>query len=521
MKKYLYLLLCLTVLLFAQCANEKKQDPTDDTALETDELGTIKIDVTGTAEAKEHFMDGLLLLHSFEYADAEAQFKKAQALDSTFVMAYWGEAMTKNHPLWRHQDTEEAQAILQKLAPDKTARIAMAQTALEKDLLQGAEILFGDGDKDDRDLLYRDHMETLQQKYPDNHEVSALYALSLLGTVKDGRDYEVYGKAATIAQGIISENNNHPGALHYLIHAYDDPQHAAKALQAANSYSRVAPDAGHALHMPSHIYVALGMWDEVIRSNIASYDASVERMKRKELDNDARGYHAFKWLMYAKLQKEQYDEALTQVKMMKQYCTEMPSPRARSHYAQMRALYLNESGRWDDPIATDTIDVSDLIVVLKAVDAFTQGNLHYHKKDKEALATTITQLEMEIKNAETDVLVKGGKMCSGVSYYNQLPNQQDIDRSKVILHQLKAMKALLANQEQKAIAEMQRAVDMEEKGSFMFGPPEVIRPSPEFYGNYLMEKGKTAEAKAMFEKAIERAPNRLIPTQALKSLTDI
>lgn len=521
MKKLTFLFIALTTILMLQCSSESlHSDTTKVSDSETDELGSIQIDVTGDAAAKKHFMDGMLLLHSFEYDDAAEQFQKAQAIDSTFVMAYWGEAMTKNHPLWRAQFTDEAQAILQRLAPDKAARLAMAQTDFEKDLLLGAEILFGEGKKEDRDLLYRDHMASLQTKYPDNHEVSALYALSLLGSVKDGRDYEVYGKAANIAKGIISENDNHPGALHYLIHAYDDPMHANKALLAANNYSQVAPDAGHALHMPSHIYIAMGMWDEVIRSNIASYDASVERMKKKGLDNNARGFHAYKWLMYAKLQKGQFDEAHEQVEQMKTYSAEEnSSPRTRSHYAQMRALYLNETGKWDDPIALDTIDVSDLIIALKAVDAFTNGMRQYHNKDSKALAATIANLNQEIQNAETDVLVKGGKMCSGVSYYNQLPNQQDIDRSKVILHQLNAMAALLDNKDQIAEAEIKKAVDIEEGVSFMFGPPEVIRPSPEFYATFLMERGKTAEAKAMFEKVLERAPNRKIPKDQLASVS--
>ena len=146
-------------------------------------------------------------------------------------------------------------------------------------------------------------MEQLSEKYPNNHEISAFYALSLLGSVPDGRDDAIYGKGAIIAKGIIEENPNHPGALHYLIHSYDDPAHAHLALNAANSYAKVAPEASHALHMPSHIYLAMGMWDEVISSNINSYQASINRMERKNLDNNARGYHAYHWLQYGYLQK--------------------------------------------------------------------------------------------------------------------------------------------------------------------------------------------------------------------------
>ncbi len=514
MKNLLYLF--ILSILFVQCTSPKDQDQPEITAEnETTELGQISIEVSGREEAKSNFIDGLLLMHSFEYEDAAEKFIEAQKLDSTFVMAYWGEAMTKNHPLWRAQFTKEARAALNKLAASKEERLAMAKTTFEKEMLEGAEILFGEGVKEDRDILYKDHMELLHQKYPDNHEVAALYALSLLGSVKGGRDYEVYGKAANIVQSIIAENGNHPGALHYMIHSYDDPAHAFKALKAANKYSKVAPDAGHALHMPSHIYIALGMWDEVIKSNIVSYNASVERMERKGLTNDARGYHAFKWTMYALLQKGAYEKARTYVEEMKKNCYEFPSLRARSHFIQMRALYLSDSGNWDDPMVKDTVSFDDLIVSLKAVQRLVDGMAAYHKQDVGALSVEIKQLKSDIEIAENQVILKGGKMCSGVSYYNQLPNQQDIDRSIIILNELLALEALLKNDEESAIASMKSAVELEEKTSFMFGPPEVIKPAPELYGEFLLKKGDKQLAKTMFEKTLERAPKRKIATENL------
>ena len=163
-------------------------------------------------------------------------------------------------------------------------------------------------------------MKNLRKKYPNNHEISAFYALSLLGSVKDKRDYDTYGKAAKIAQSVIDENPKHPGALHYLIHSYDDPGHAHLALEAANSYAKIAPEANHALHMPSHIYVALGMWDEVISSNRAAFDASVKRIERKQLEGKDFDYHSLKWLMYGLLQKGEFDEAKQLVTDMEGYC---------------------------------------------------------------------------------------------------------------------------------------------------------------------------------------------------------
>lgn len=273
MKHLFYILTC--VVLFVQCKEKQSL------SLEEVSLGDVNFAVTGSDEALPYFQEGLLLLHSFEFEDAAEKFVKAQQIDSSFVMAYWGEAMSYNHPLWRERYSEDGIAALEKLAGTKEERLSMAKTTIEHDLLEAVEILYSEGDKKEVDMAYKNQMENLYKKYPEHHEVAAFYALSLLGSSKSRKEDDHYELGAKIVQSIIDENPQHPGALHYLIHSYDDPDHATLALDAANSYSKVAPDAEHALHMPSHIFVALGMWDEVINSNIASYEASVARMEDK------------------------------------------------------------------------------------------------------------------------------------------------------------------------------------------------------------------------------------------------
>lgn len=245
----------------------------------TDYLGIVNIEISGDQDALPHFEKGLLLLHSFEYDDAREAFLEAQEIDPNMAMAYWGEAMSYNHNLWSEQNYESATETLAKL---KEIDYSDTVSDLEKDLIESLFVLYKpQTDKHERDVAYSKYMENLNDKYPDNHEVAAFYALSLLGSAEEGRDDALFEKGAKIAQGIIEENPNHPGALHYLIHSYDDPAHANLALSAADNYSKVAPDASHALHMPSHIYVASGMWDEVVSSNISSYEASLHRMERK------------------------------------------------------------------------------------------------------------------------------------------------------------------------------------------------------------------------------------------------
>lgn len=506
--KYITFLILATFLLI-QCKNKQTETTPDAN------LGEVEFEVTGSEEAIPYFREGLLLLHSFEFEDAAQKFVEAQELDSNFVMAYWGEAMSYNHPLWRERYTDDGLAALEKLAATKEERILLAKTPLEKELLQAIEILYSDGEKKQLDIEYKNQMERLHQKYPKHHEVAAFYALSLLGAANNGRDVASYEKGARIAQGIINENPNHPGALHYLIHSYDDPDHAPLALEAANSYSKVAPDAEHALHMPSHIYVALGMWDDVIRSNIASFDASVSRMKQKNLDSDARGYHAFKWLMYGYLQKGNFEKAKEMVYDMKRFCEEKPSSKARSHFIMMKGAYLTESGNWDDQIAETTVSTDKMSLLTKAVQEFTQGLLAYHNNQKDGLSTAINSLSEMRSEAEKKMEVSTSKMCSGVSRYLQPPSVNEVNSVKVLELELYAVLALLNNDEQAAEKWFKEATEAEEATTYTYGPPNIVKPSFELYGEWLLKKGRKEEAEIQFEKVLKRAPKRMLAMEGI------
>ena len=500
MKYALYIL--SMAFLFIQCGDKKAPVSPDAN------LGKVVLEVTGSEKAAPYFHDGLLLLHSFEFEEAAVNFVKAQEIDSNFVMAYWGEAMSYNHPLWRERYSEEGIAALKKLANTKEERLAMAKTPLEHDLLDAVEILYAEGDKIEQDKAYCSQMQSLHKKYPTHHEVSAFYALSLLGSSKSRKEDSNYEMGAKIVQEIIDENPHHPGALHYLIHSYDDPDHAKLALDAANRYSKVAPDAEHALHMPSHIFVALGMWDEVIKSNIASYEASVARMKAKDLDNDAIGYHAFKWLTYGYLQKGDFEKAKELVYDMKQYCEEKPSSKARAHYIMMKADYLTESENWTDPIANDTVNLDKLNLLVKGVQIFTEGMSGYENGDQSAINTAITELLSMQTNAETQMVIGAPKMCSGVSRNLQPPTVNQVNSIKVLEYELNASLALLKKDEKTAEAWMKKATKMEDETKFTYGPPGIVKPSFELYGEWLVSKDRKKEAGIQFEKGLERAPKR-------------
>lgn len=508
--RYAFYLLAITF-LFVQC-----KDTTELPVEEENKLGEVHFEVTGSAEAAPYFHEGLLLLHSFEFEDAAEKFVKAQEIDSNFVMAYWGEAMTYNHPLWDERYSEEGTAALEKLADTKEERLALAQTDLERDLLEAVELLYAEGDKIEQDIAYKNKMEEIYKQYPNHNEIAAFYALSLLGSSKSREEDDYYERSAKIVQGIIDENPNHPGALHYLIHSYDDPDHATMALEAAHRYSKVAPDAGHALHMPSHIFVALGMWDEVISSNVASYEASVTRMKEKGLDNDARGYHSFKWLMYGYLQKGNFDKAKEMVYDMKQYSEETPSSRARAHYIMMKADYLTESGQWTDPIANDSVDITEMNLILQSVQAFTQGMYGYKNDKKEILEMAINEMDSMLSIAETQVVIGSPKMCSGVSSYLQPPSESEVNSVKVLQYELQAFLALMNEDDKTAEMWMKEATTLQGATKYTYGPPVIVKPSFELYGEWLLDQNRIEEAQQQFEKSLERAPNRRISKEGME-----
>ncbi|MCB9267423.1 MAG: tetratricopeptide repeat protein [Lewinellaceae bacterium] len=471
-------------------------------------LGEVHLKVTGAEEAMPSFEKGLLLLHSFEYDDARAAFQKARELDPSFAMAYWGEAMTHNHGLWRQQDLEAARAVLEELAPTSAERLEKAPTKMERDFLRAVEVLYGEGEKVERDKAYSAFMEKLYKKYPGNHEVAAFYALSLLGAVPVGRDEEAYETGAVIAEGILKENPNHPGALHYLIHSYDDPGHAHLAKLAADSYADVAPDAAHALHMPSHIYVALGMWHEVVASNEASYGASVSRMESRGLDNDARSYHAFHWLLYGYLQQGRYDDARRIMEQMKQYTEELPSKSARSYLVRMKGNYLVETEEWDGPFAETEVDMEELNLKFQAIDHFLEGMKAYRKGDAARVRAMLEKMASARQQASMSVTREGVPMCSAGSGYGKA-NQLDIDEAYILELELKGLLAMVEGREVDAERWLKEATSVQDNASYSYGPPEVVKPSYELYGEWLLEQGRPEEALEQFGRALKRGPQRV------------
>lgn len=470
----------------------------------------LRLDSSANDKALPHFQKGLLLLHNFEYVDAAEEFIAAQKEDPDFVMAYWGEAMTYDHPVWGDLDIEKSRQALAKIDASNASREDRAKTELERDFIKAVNILFGSGSKPDREKAYSEFMGTLAEKYDGNNEVSAFYALSLFPLKSGWSEWEDHNvKAAEIASKILDTDPNHPGALHYLVHANDHPDHANASLKAADKYAEVASYAGHALHMPSHIYLALGMWDDVVRSNEVAWKASVDRKNAKRLSNDELSYHTHLWLMYGYLQQGRYDRAKEVLQEQIRLTKELPSADARVHLIRMKAHYLFETGRFDASEANPDVNSNDLEHFADFVNRLSKGYKAFGMKKSDELKKIISDFETELEKATALKKTSDNiPICGVTSSVRKSASAFEIRLGNLLVLELKAMHAWLKSDFVNAEKYLKEALP--KPGSVVIGPPAAIIPANELYGNLLLSLNRFDEAGEQFSLARHASPNRLL-----------
>ncbi len=495
MLKRIIFLQLLPLMVMLGCSDQGKE-----------QLGDLSFEVDGKEEAQSSFKRGLLLLHSFEFEDAADAFLAARTIDPDFVMAYWGEAMTCNHPLWRFQDKDKAMLILNALSTDPEKRIDLAQTEIEKDFMRAIHTLYGQGSKEDNDQAYAEHMKKMYEKYPGHDEVASFYSIALLGSISSGRDEAIHQKAADIAKEVIERSPRHPGALHYYIHAYDDPENARQAVAAADRYSEVAPSAAHALHMPSHIYLAIGDWSKVISSNEDSWKASYDRKISKGLSNDALDYHSLHWLLYGYIQVGKYDKAQSLLEDMMDYCEELPSVRARYHLVLMRSTFAIGTNQFNHPSLDIKMEMNDLNVLYRTIDRSVKSMKAYNRRDSASLYELSRAIKKDIYFNEIFLSSEDVKLCSGSD--PTVPNSFDIQQAKVMEIQSQALMARLSGEEEKAYSLLQEAVNIEMEISQAYGPPPIVKPSAELMGEWQIKDGHPDKAIDYFKQSLVQAPNR-------------
>jgi tetratricopeptide (TPR) repeat protein len=468
------------------------------------ELGTINFPTSAKPAAQAPFLTGVKGLYNFEFDIAAEAFRESQKADPGFALAYWGEAMSFNHPLWAQQDLAAARKVLDRLAPTAAARAAKAPAGKERDLVEAADVLFGAGDKLARDIAYADALKKIHAKYPKDDEIACLYALALLGTGRPGvSNARNAMQAAAIAQDIFQRNPKHPGAAHYIIHSFDDPDHAILSLSAARAYSKIAPSAAHALHMPSHIFVQLGMWDDVIASNIVAYKAAVDLAQAKSLPRGREDFHTLSWLQYAYLQEGKVDEAQKCVDQAKAVADKDTAPNIRDGYASMKARQVVESAKWEK-LALPTGAVRD------------GGAPGYDGSAAYLLAAGLSAAKLGDVATATTAVEKLKAMRT------QAESGSNAYRSKPFAIMEKEVEAALAMaQKDTATADrlLKEATAIELTLDAPSGPADPIKPSFELYGELLVEQGRMADAKVQFEQSLSRMPNRRAALQGLERAT--
>jgi tetratricopeptide (TPR) repeat protein len=465
------------------------------------ELGAINFPSSAKPAAQASFLTGVKALYNFEFDIAADAFRDTQKADPAFALGYWGEAMSYNHPLWAQQDLPAARKALEKLAPTAAARAAKAPAGKERDLIDAEEVLFGAGDKLSRDIAYSQSMGRLHAKYAADDEIGCMYALSLLGTARPGdKTTRNSMQAAAIVQDIFARHPQHPGAAHFIIHAFDDPDHAILSLKAARAYSKIAPSAAHALHMPSHIFVQLGMWDDVIASNIVAYKAADDLATAKDLPRGREDGHTISWLQYAYLQKGQFADAERTLATFKAIADRDPAPNVKDVYAGMKARQVIESEKWEKlPVASGAVrDGGAPGYDGNAAYLLAAGLSAAHLGDAATAQAALDRLTAMRKQAESGsnayrakpFSVMEKEVASGIAHLNQ-----NVPEAERLLKEATAIEATM---------------------DAPSGPVEPIKPSFELYGELLSAQGKTKEATTLFEQSLQRTPNRRLSVIGLQ-----
>ncbi|HWX26393.1 MAG TPA: lipocalin-like domain-containing protein [Steroidobacteraceae bacterium] len=462
-------------------------------------LGTTHFPASGAPRAQAEFVRGLLLLHSFEYDAARSAFRAAERIDQGFAMAYWGEALTYNHTLWGEQDLEAARAALAKFAETPEGRAARAGTARERGYLTAVEQLYGNGDKKQRDTNYSAALGALARAYPGDLDARALYALSILGLTDGKRNVANYMRAAAEAEAVCQIDKNHPGALHYVIHAYDDPIHAPLGLRAARLYGKVAPASSHAQHMPSHIFFALGMWDDAIEANVKSL-----KIARDQHDP---GYHSLLWLIYAYLQENRRLEAEELVRSVARDVEAGSTKENRSRLAYARAIWLVETRGTGGRDARSTVDSSGIASIgYFAAHDFARGI---------SAGANTAEARMALLQLQARIEAARGAIHGTAPARVDTVTAEDLEQAAIMATALDGTIRYYEGDRAGGIARVRDAVSAADHIEFEYGPPWSAKPLDELLGELLLADGQRNEAATAFENTLAVYPNRRLAREGL------
>jgi len=469
------------------------------------QLGKVSFETSCNADANAQFQHALSWLHSFEYEQAARTFSEAAAAaaaDAHCGIAHWGVAMSYYHPLWAPPSVTELEKGRTALAK---ARQAGVNSEREQAYLAALEIFYRDSDRLDhktRALAYSAAMEQLHKRHPQDREATVFYALSLIaaGTMDKDPGFAKEKEAGVILNQVLALEPDHPGVAHYLIHSFDYPSLAELALPAARRYAGIAPASPHAQHMPSHIFVRLGLWDEAIKSNLASEAASRAFAKAQGLpDSSSERLHAMDYLAYSYLQVGQDREAervLAELNAIRR--ADPPIFSVAYAATAIPARLALERRQWE---AAASLELKDNVRNLAPLTEFKWGEAHVHfaravgaarSGNAEAARAEVARL----KAIEQSLTVPPGTY----DWRTQVAIERQI---------AEAWLASAEVRKEDAVLYMRAAADLDDATEKHPVTPGAILPAREQLGELLLELGHPEEALTEYESSLKRAPRRL------------
>ncbi len=449
-------------------------------------VGTVEFRVTCTAAAQKFFTKGVALLHSFTYEESAEAFRRAAAQDPRCAMAHWGLGMTEYHQLWEPNAGPEE--LKRGAAGIQKARELKPATPRERDYVEALGVFYDGWEQRShaaRAQAYRGAMQRVRERNPKDQEAAIFYALALIATAPaEDKTYANQLKAAAILEPIFAAHPYHPGVAHYLIHAYDNRALAREGVPAARAYSKIAPDLPHALHMPSHIFTRLGLWEDSIASNIASVSAA-----RKHNDKGEE-FHALDYLVYAYLQVGRNGEAEKIRNSLPPPGDGRPSAPFKINYARaaIRARCALEQQHWTE--AANLAPDPGVQPQVAAISYWAAALGAAHTENLQAARQHVEQLRM----------IAGDLRKTGEEYW--------ADQVTIQTQEAAAWLAFEEHRISDAVRMLELAADHEDDAEKHAVTPGAIRPARELLGDLLMELRLPKEALAAYQKVLDAAPER-------------
>jgi hypothetical protein len=460
------------------------------------EFGQVHFQTSCSKEVEKEMDLGLSLLHSFEYDESEKAFARVIDKAPGCAMAYWGVAMSNYHPLWAPPAKDELEKGAKAIA---AARSITEKSKRESEYIDAIEAFYKGWDTTDhrtRTLNYSKVMEKLYADYPEDNESAIFYALSLTAAADPtDKTYKNQKKAGEILNALYQKDPNHPGIVHYIIHSFDYPDLAALALTAARNYAKVAPSSAHALHMPSHIFTRLGLWDECINSNIES----VSSAQCYAQSTGIKGHwdeelHGLDYLMYGYLQKGDNADAKRQLDYLGSIKKVSPQNfKVAYAFAAIPSRYVLENKSW-----RDAADLQLLYPDFPWKDYPWQLGIYHFAR----LMGSVNSNQLDAAKKEMNELD---------SLHTVLVNLKDPYKANQVQIQFNSGKAWILfrdGKKEEALKLMNTAAEMEDKTEKHPVTPCEVLPARELLGDMLLQMNQPAQALIAYENDLHNRPNR-------------